>query len=123
MIYFPRSIKPLTNRVYSSSRGANVRQTPSMGGVPRIDLLNDLECPEFNLSFSVSDNGFAAFLNFYDVAINHGADNFLMDIDSGNGVEAHECVIVKGSLNTVRPVDNVWNISLNVYALTTTTQV
>ena len=84
--FFPRSIKPLTNKTYSMSRGSNVLETPVQGGIARQALNYSTEPVPFILNFILSDNGYAALLNFYDVVINHGANSFKMMLDSGTGI-------------------------------------
>lgn len=120
--WFPRSIKPLTSKNYSTSRGSNVDQVNVGGGLPRIGLDATLESPPFNLNFILSDNGYAALLNFYDAAINHGANSFKMNLDSGTGIVEHQCYIKPGSFKASRPSHNTWYVAMTVLAEVTPSQ-
>ena len=62
------------------SRGSNVLATPVQGGNARQALKYSLEPVPFILNFTLSDNGYAALLNFYDVAISHGTNSFKMNL-------------------------------------------
>lgn len=119
---WPSNIKPLTNRNYATSRGGNVLDTPVAGGLPRINLNNTLESPVFQLNFSLSRIGFQVIMNFYDVAINHGANSFKMNLDSGNGIEEHQCYIVPNTWRVTRPSHNVWLLSCSMIAEVTSSQ-
>lgn len=120
--YWPKQIKPLINKNYSTSRGANVLATPLTGGLPMVALDTTLESPPFNLNFVLSNLRMQVLLNFYDVALNHGANSFLMDLDSGNGVEEHRCFIAPGTWKPSKPNNGNWYLSLTVIAKVTSSQ-
>ena len=120
--WWPRSIKPLTNKNYSTQRGSNVLQVNVSGGLPRIGLDTTLESPPFNLNFILSDVGYNAFLNFYDVAINHGANSFKMMLDSGTGIVEHQCYIKPGSIKASKPSHGNWYLAATVLAKVTPSQ-
>lgn len=120
--WFPRSIKPLINKTYSMSRGSNVAATPVQGGLPRQALRYTLEPVPFILNFALSDNGYAALLNFYDIAINHGANSFKMNLDSGTGVVEHQCFIKPGTFKSNKPSHNNWYVSMTMTAEVTPSQ-
>lgn len=120
--WFPRSIKPLTNKTYSMSRGSNVFQTPTQGGIARQSLKYTLESVPLILNFIVSDNGYRALLNFYDVVINHGANSFKMNLDSGTGIEEHQVYIKPGTFKATRPSHNNWYVSFTATAEVTPSQ-
>jgi hypothetical protein len=120
--FFPRSIKPLTSKTYSMSRGSNVFQTPTQGGIARQALKFTLEPVPFSLNFILSDNAYAALLNFYDVAINHGANSFKMNLDSGTGILEHQCFIKPGTFKANRPSHNNWFVNFTATAEVTPSQ-
>ena len=120
--WWPRSVKPLTNKTYSTSRGGNVLQTRVAGGLPRIGLDTTLESPIFALNFILSDLGYQVVLNFYDAAINHGASSFKMMLDSGTGIVEHQCYIVPGTFKATKPSHNNWVLSLSMIAEVTPSQ-
>jgi hypothetical protein len=119
---WPQSIKPLTSKNYSMARGSNVLGTPVQGGLARQALNYTLEPVPFSLNFLLTDNGYAALINFYDVTLNHGANSFKMNLDSGTGIVEHQCLIVPNTLKAVRPSHNSWSISLGVVAELTPSQ-
>jgi hypothetical protein len=104
------------------SRGSNVFQTPTQGGVARQALKYTLEPVPFILNFSLSDNGYAALLNFYDAVINHGANSFKMNLDSGTGIAEHQCFIKPGTFKANRPSHNTWFVAFTATAEVTPSQ-
>lgn len=122
-LWFPRTIKPLINRTYATSRGSNVKRVDVDGGLPRVGLKTTYDSPEFTLNFVLSKVGYQAFLSFYDGAINHGANSFKMMLDSGTGIVEHQCYIVPNTIKVNRPADNYWVMSLDMIAEVTPSQV
>ena len=120
--WFPRSIKPLINKAYSTSRGSNVKRIDVDGGLPRLGLKTTLESPEFTLNFIMSKLQYQAFLSFYDGAINHGASSFRMMLDSGTGIVQHQCYILPNSIKVSKPSDGSWVVSMNMLAEVTPNQ-
>jgi hypothetical protein len=120
--WWPRSIKPLTNRDYSFSRGSNVLDTQVQGGPSRVSLDATLEPVVFNINIIVSQVGMQAFLNFYDVTLNHGANSFKMMLDSGTGIVEHQCRIVPNTFKTSRPSLTSWQATVKVVAEVTPSQ-
>ena len=120
--YWPVQIKPLINKNYSTSRGSNVLSTPLTGGVPIVGLDTTLESPPFSLNFILDNLRYQVLLNFYDVVLNHGANSFLMNLDSGNGIEEHRCFIVPNTWKVSRPSDGNWYLAVSVVAKVTSSQ-
>lgn len=120
--WWPRSIRPLTNKTYSMSRGSNVFQTPTQGGVARQALKYSLEPVPLVLSFILSDFQYKIVLQFYDITINHGANSFKMNLDSGTGIEEHQCFIKPGTFKANRPSHNNWYLSFTATAEVTPSQ-
>lgn len=95
IVPFPTGLKPVVNHGYGFARGANVVQTPVQSGLPRSGLDIATEPVPFTITFIVSAAESATFWDFYDDDINHGADSFLISLDSGGsgGNEEHQCII------------------------------
>lgn len=119
---FPSAIKPLTSKSYTTKRGSNVAASPVGGGLPRIGLDKTIESPEFNLNFILSQLQMQVLMSFYDGAINHGANSFTMNLDSGNGIESHLCNIKPGTWAMSLPVDGTWYLAMTVIAESTSSQ-
>ncbi len=119
---WPNDIKPLISKNYSTSRGANVVATPVTSGLPRQGLNTTLESPPFNLNFSLTNLEMQVLLSFYDGPLNHGANSFKMNLDSGMGIEEHQCKIVPGTWNPVKPNNGRWYLALTVVAEVTSSQ-
>ena len=120
--WWPRSVKPLVNKTYALSRGSNVFDTPVQGGISRTALRYTLEPVPFILNFSTSQLGHKAVLNFYDTVINHGANSFKMNLDSGYGVEEHQVRIKAGTFKDSKVSSNVWYIAFTAVAEVTSSQ-
>ena len=119
---WPTNIKPLVNRNYSTERGSNLVSTPLSGGVPLVSLDTTLESPPFRLNFILDDLKYQVLLNFYDAVLNHGANSFKMNLDSGNGVEEHQCYIIPNTWKPSRPADGNWYLAVSMVAEVTSSQ-
>ncbi len=120
--WFPRPIKPITNKTYSMSRGSNVFQAPAQGGVARQALKYTLEPVPFSLNFILDDFQYKILLQFYDITLNHGANSFKMNLDSGTGIEEHQCYIKPNTLKSNRPSHDNWYVSFTATAEVTPSQ-
>lgn len=120
--FFPRPIKPLTNKTYSMSRGSNVLDTQVQGGNFRQALKYTLEPVPFILNFILSDFQYKIVLQFYDITLNHGSNSFKMMLDSGTGVVEHQCNIKGGTFKANKPSHNVWYLSFTAVAEVTPSQ-
>lgn len=120
-IPFPASLKPVVNMGYGFNRGSNVVHTRVQGGLARSALDIRYESVPFNINIITTALGFQVFWDFYDSSINHGANSFPMELDSGNGIETHQCLITSGP--NCKTSDNVnWTISMKITAEKTPTQ-
>lgn len=114
-VAFPARLKPIVNRGYDFKRGGNVSQTSVAGGLARSALKFSREPVPFNINLLVSSLGQQAFWDWYDSGINHGANTFPMMLDSGNGLEQHQCLITSGP--NISSVDQQnWAITLEITA-------
>lgn len=104
------------------SRGSNVFQTPTQGGIPRTALKYTLEPVPFVLNFIISDLAYQVLLQFYDITINHGANSFKMNLDSGTGIVEHQCFIKPGTFKANRPSHNNWYVAMTMVAEVTPSQ-
>ena len=120
--WFPRSIKPLTNKTYAMSRGSNVLETPVQGGIARQSLRYTLEPVPFTLNFVMSELQYSIFLSFYDGAIRHGGDSFKMNLDSGTGIAEHQVNIVPNTLKASKPAGCNWYVGFTALAEVTPSQ-
>jgi hypothetical protein len=121
-IFWPQSIKPLTSKSYGFSRGSNIISTPTGGGLPLMGLDLTLESVPFSLNFTLSAFELQIFNIFYDSKINHGTNSFKMLLDSGNGIQEHQCNIVPNTMKVSLPVDGTWYLALTLVAQSTSSQ-
>jgi len=113
---FPNWVRPVTNRGYSYRlTGGNLLNTPVAGGISRAAVNYVQEKVPFNVTF-VLDNGelMQAWIDWYFNISNQGTSKFAMTLDSGNGLEAHTCIIIPGTYNVTG--DFPWTITLQVEA-------
>lgn len=120
-VTFPSNIKPLLNKSYGLSRGSNVVAS-AVGGIPRQGLDLTIEAVPFPLNFTLSDYKYQILTMFYDSKINHGTNSFNMQLDSGNGVEEHQCIITAGTFKATKPSHGTWYVSFTVMAESTSSQ-
>lgn len=104
------------------SRGSNVLASPVQGGNARQALKYTLEPVPFILNFVVSDLAYKVILQFYDITINHGANSFKMNLDSGTGIVEHQCYIKPGTFKANRPSHGNWYVSFTITAEATSSQ-
>ena len=104
------------------SRGSNVQQTPVQGGIARQALKYTLEPVPIILNFSLSDLAYQVLLYFYDIKLNHGANSFKMNLDSGTGIVEHQGYIKPGTFKASRPSHNNWYASFTATAEVTPSQ-
>ena len=117
----PQSLKPNCTRGYGQRRGSNIVRQQPQGGIFRQTKRYGTEPVPFTVTFTVDGFGRQVFYDFYDNDLNNGANSFPMTLDSGNGLEAHQCWI---SSSVTESSNNAiyWDISLEVMAESTHTQ-
>jgi len=95
----PDFVVPLA-RGYKFSRGRNIVRTPVAGGIFRTALDYSLEAVEIKVVFALNSLEKAAFFDWYDFAINHGADSFVIPLETDlDGLQNHQALIKPGTLN------------------------
>jgi hypothetical protein len=117
---FPSTLKPVVNRGYSYSRGSNVFRSQVQGGSPRQARDTFYEPVPIQVNLVVSKLGLQVFQNFLN-RISGGADRFLMDLDSGNGIEEH-LVQMTTNVNITTQTDVYYYVSFTATAERTSIQ-
>lgn len=113
-LYFPQSLRPITNKGYSYSRSSNIYRNAITGGLPRQGRDTYFEAIPFNVALIVSALGNQVFQSFLN-NIHGGADSFNMILDSGLGLQEHQCMITSG-INIDTQDGKNWNITFTVTA-------
>lgn len=117
---FPASLKPIVSRGYSQTRGDNIWRTEVQGGVPRQGRDTYFEPVPITVALVVSRLGRQAFYSFLN-NIHGGADSFIMQHDTGLGVEDHQVLITSTISDTTNDGLN-WVISFTATAERTAIQ-
>lgn len=113
-LHFPASLKPITNKGYSYSRGSNIFRSEVTGGLPRQGRDTYFEPVPFSVTLVTSALGNQTFQSFL-TQISGGADSFVMALDSGLGVKYHQCMITS-EINISTDDGSNWNIAFTVMA-------
>lgn len=87
---------------YSHGAPGGVMRTDLEGGVGRYGMYWDRGTQQFNVTLMLSLSHFTVWNAFFLRVIKKGALTFLMDIDSGMGLEPHSCNIMPGSYSATR---------------------
>lgn len=96
----PNFVVPLA-RGYRFSRGKNIVRTPVAGGIFRAALDYSLESVEIKVVFALNNLEKAAFFDWFDFTINHGADSFVIPLETDlDGLQDHQALFKPGTLNT-----------------------
>lgn len=119
-LYFPASLKPITNKGYSSTRGSNIFRNEVTGGLPRQGRDIYFEAVPFSITLITSSLGRQAFLSFLN-NIHGGADSFNMYLDSGLGIAVHQ-VMITSTINESTDDGKNWVVSFTLTAERTAIQ-
>jgi len=111
----PALLKPLIQG-YGIGAAGGVRATDVAGGAPRQALEWDRGYQEFRVSMNMRPERFQIWNIFYLRIIKKGALTFEMQIDSGMGLEPHDCTMVPGSYGAVRINGQITQVSFVVRA-------
>lgn len=117
---FPAKLKPIVSKGYGQTRGSNIWRTDVQGGPPRQGRDTFYEAVPINVTLVTSRLGRQAFWQFIN-SINGGADSFLMDHDTGNGIEPHQVLITSEIKDQTSDGIN-WAISFTATAERTSIQ-
>ena len=119
---FPSALKPVVNQGYDFSASDNVIEQPVQGGKPLYILDYATGPVVFNVSIVGDRLQKQVFNSFYYGLIASGSGSFTMDLDSGNGLEEHNCQIIPSTVRNDGSGDPTWIISFQIIAETTPIQ-
>lgn len=117
---FPATLKPIVNKGYSYTRGSNVYRNAVTGGLPRQGRDTYFEPVPFSVTLVTSALGNQAFQSFLN-NIHGGADSFIMPLDSGLGIQDHQCIITS-TVNIDSDDGKNWTIAFTITAERTAIQ-
>lgn len=101
---------------YSFGAPGGVDRTDLEGGVGRYAMAWDRGTQTFNVTLMLPLPNFTVWNAFFLRKIKKGALTFLMDIDSGFGLEPHNCNILPGSYNVVMTSGTVYAVTFQIEA-------
>lgn len=101
---------------YSFGAPGGVDRTDLEGGVGRYAMAWDRGTQVFNVTLMLTQEHFTVWNVFFLRVLKKGALTFLMDIDSGFGLEPHNCNILPGSYNSVLTSGTVYAVAFQVEA-------
>lgn len=117
---FPASLKPITSKGYSQTRGSNIWRSDVQGGLPRQGRDTYFEPVPISVTLVVSSLGRQVFYSFLN-NIHGGADTFTMPHDSGLGIQDHQVMITSTISDSTEDGKN-WVITFTATAERTTIQ-
>jgi hypothetical protein len=117
---FPKSLKPIVNSGYGQTRGSNIWRSPVQGGLTRQGRNTYYDPTPISIALVVSKLGRQAFWSFI-AKIDGGASSFLMELDTGNGLEMHNVQITSDIRDTTQ-TDVFYNIQFTATAERTSIQ-
>lgn len=117
---FPSKLKPIVNRGYSQTRGSNIWRNTVQGGVPRQGRDTYFEPVPIDVTLVVSSLGRQVFYSFLN-NIHGGADSFIMQHDTGLGIQDHQ-VWITSQINDSTQDGINWVISFTATAERTAIQ-
>jgi len=119
MAAFPSNIKPSITQGYGFGASSNVVTQAVQGGAP-LQMLDYGTGPvDFSVGLVLTTATLQEFQEFYFDEINAGADTFTMNLNSGNGAEQHDVMIIPGSVNFNGDRAPIWTASFSITAETT----
>lgn len=117
---FPATLRPIVNLGYGYVRGSNIFRAQVQGGLPRQARDTYYEPVPISINLDMTSLGLQAFQNFLN-RISGGADRFLMDLDSGNGIEEH-LVLMTSNISISTQSGVFWKASFTATAERTSIQ-
>lgn len=113
-VRFPDNIKPIVNRTYGVTRGANIYRSSVQGGLDRQGRDYYFDTPTFSVVLVLSTLS-RQFFYYWLNSIDGGANTFVMQLDSGQGLEDHQVQITSDLSD--QTTDNInWAISFSIKA-------
>ena len=117
---FPSTLRPIVNKGYSQSRGGNIWRSNVQGGLPRQGRDTFYDSVPIQVALVVSSLGRQVFYNFLNL-IDGGASSFLMNLDSGQGIEEH-LVQITSDISDSTQTGTYWAITFTAMAERTAIQ-
>lgn len=119
-LVFPKSLKPIISKGYSQVRGSNIWRADVQGGIPRQGRDTYYEPVPISVTLVVTALGRQLFWAFI-AAVDGGASSFLMDHDTGNGIEEHS-ILITSNINDSTSNGVYWTITFTATAERTSIQ-
>ena len=119
-LVFPASLKPIVSKGYGQTRGSNIWRSDVQGGLPRQGRSYYYEPVPISVTLVVSALGRRAFWAFI-ASIDGGASSFIMNHDTGNGIEPHN-VLITSTIQESTQTGVYWNITFTATAERTSVQ-
>ena len=119
-LVFPASLKPIISKGYGQTRGSNIWRSDVQGGMPRQGRSYYYEPVPISVTLVVSALGRRAFWAFI-ASIDGGASSFIMNHDTGNGIEPHN-VLITSTIQESTQTGVFWNITFTATAERTSVQ-
>lgn len=101
---------------YGFGAPGGVMRTEVAGGSPRYALDWDRGPQQFAVTMILPPDKFSVFTAWFHHIIKKGAITFTMPLDSGFGLQAHDCNIVPGSYSATRVNGQVTSVAFSVDA-------
>lgn len=117
---FPASLRPIVSSGYSLVRGNNIYRNSVEGGAPRQGRDTFYDAVPFSVALITSNLGRQAFYAFFN-KIDGGASSFIMELDSGIGLQDHQ-VWITSTINDSTSDNRNWTITFTVTAERTPNQ-
>ena len=118
----PNFVIPLAQG-YKFNRGKNIVRTPVAGGIFRTVLDYSLESVEINVIFALTNLEKAAFFDWFDSAINHGANSFNIPLETDtDGLQNHQALFKPGTINVTTREGINWRVTCTLVVETTPSQ-
>lgn len=123
-IRIPNGFIPLVQG-YGFKGPGGVRRTEVAGGMPRYALEWDRGMSQFSVAMVMNETKFSVWTAFYHLIIKKGSIAFTMLLDSGMGLQDHDCNILPDSYTASRTNGKVTTVAFSVdatpsvYALST----
>lgn len=111
----PNGFKPVIQG-YGFGAPDGVMMTEVGGGMPRGGLEWDRGVQQFQVSRVMKADEFAVWTAFFHHVIKKGALPFILPLDSGFGMQDHDCLMVPGSYSARRVGGQITSISFTVVA-------
>ena len=117
---FPASLKPIISKGYGQTRGSNIWRSDVQGGLPRQGRDTYYEPVPISVTLVLNKFQRQVFWAFH-ASIDNGASSFIMNHDTGNGIEPHN-VLITSNIQESTQTEVYWNITFTATAERTSVQ-